>query len=406
MHGPESDLVKLYEYQEQGRDFLASRRRAYLADVPGLGKTAQALTAADRIDAKTIVVVCPAAAIPVWEAEAKTWWPAHMGRGLTVISYARLARLADHTKLADAYGQIDLVILDEAHYTKSPGAKRTKAALKLAAAADRAWLLSGSPMPNNPWELWTVFHYLWPEFMPPEAATNHDWLSHFCKWFSTDYGPRVTGTRNAEQLSSMLRNFMLRRRVQDVGLQLPPLRLSVVPLPADRRFAEELEAHRDDYETATVRRLLGAHKAERIAKLVGDEQLSPVVLMYHHKDTGEVLRTHLRRRGWRCYGFDGSTPAHGRGRQVELFQAETKGPTAFIVQQQAGGVAITLTSACEIVLVEPDWSPEVNAQAIKRVHRISQDRPVRARIFAVDESLDGAIMRLLAEKIQMRKEIL
>ncbi len=78
----------------------------------------------------------------------------------------------------------------------------------------------------------------------------------------------------------------------------------------------------------------------------------------------------------------------------------------FVVQQQAGGVAITLTAASEIVLVEPDWSPEVNAQAIKRVHRISQRNPVRARIFKVEESLDDGIMEGLARKIAMRKEIL
>ena len=401
----EASASRLYDYQLQGVDFLLANPRAYLADVPGLGKTAQALVAADRLDVKDVLVICPASAIPVWQQEVKTWWPAHMGRSLRLVSYAMLSR-GSMTLNPEA-----LVILDEAHYCKSPKAKRTKAALSIAREAERAWLLSGSPMPNNPWELWTIFHYLWPEFMPLGVTTNHDWLDHFCKWFRTEkYGPRVTGTKNAEQLSSMLRGFMLRRRVQDVGLQLPPLRLHVVPLPADRRFAEELETLIDEegIETATVRRLLGAHKAERIADVLIEEAPNRVVIMYHHRDTGSVLRKKLTDAGWHVFGFDGGMPALSRGFEVEQFQTFPfpDKHAAFVVQQQAGGIAITLTAANEIVLVEPDWSPEVNAQAIKRVHRISQDRPVRARIFCVDESLDSGIMKLLAQKIQMRKEVL
>jgi SNF2 family DNA or RNA helicase len=127
--------------------------------------------------------------------------------------------------------------------------------------------------------------------------------------------------------------------------------------------------------------------------------------MYHHKTTGAYLRQKLEAGGYVIYGFDGSTPQSTRADQVEGFQ---KGAyrAAFVVQQQAGGVAITLTRASEIVLVEPDWSPEVNAQAIKRVHRIGQERPVRARIFKVEDSLDEGIMDNLARKIAMRKEIL
>lgn len=396
----------LYDYQKEGVEFLATRRRAYLADVPGLGKTAQALVAADLVDAKKILVVCPASAVPVWQQEAERWWRPHMGRSLGVVSYAKLAR-----NPAPPDARFDLVILDEAHYTKSPKAKRTKAALKLASTSERAWLLSGSPMPNNPTELWTMFHYLWRQYVPPEAQTYAEWRDYFCKWYDADFGPRVTGTKpTVSELKVMLQRVMLRRRVSDVGLQLPPLRLHVVPLPADADFAEELETliEEEGIETATVRRLLGAHKAERIAKVLGEEGLKRIVVMYHHRDTGTILTEALTKAGYTIFGFDGRTNALTRGHEVEQFQAypwpET--PAAFVVQQQAGGVAITLTAASEIILVEPDWSPEVNVQAIKRIHRISQTDPCRARIFSVDESLDDGIMKTLATKIQMRKEIL
>jgi len=402
----------LYDYQKCGAEFLAVRRRAYLADVPGLGKTAQALVAADLIDAKNIVVVCPASAVPVWEREAERWWRPWMGRRMAIVSYNKLARVHGATPLDDpSIRPLDLVILDEAHYCKSPKAKRTKAAMRLAAYAERAWLLSGSPMPNNPTELWTMFHYLWRQDVPSEAQTYADWRDYFCKWYHADHGPRVTGTKpTVAELRTMLSRVMLRRRVSDVGLQLPPLRLHVVPLPADRRFAEELETliEEEGIETATVRRLLGAHKAERIARVICDEAPKKIVVMYHHRDTGALLTKALQAGGYMVFGFDGSTPSHVRGHEVEQFQTFPFPDkyAAFVVQQQAGGVAITLTAAAEIILVEPDWSPEANVQAIKRIHRISQTDPCRARIFSVEESLDDGIMKTLAAKIQMRKEVL
>ena len=73
----------------------------------------------------------------------------------------------------------------------------------------------------------------------------------------------------------------------------------------------------------------------------------------------------------------------------------------FLAQQTAAGIGITLTAATEIVLVEPSWSPEDNLQAIKRIHRIGQKHPCRARLFAVPDSIDAAIMKSTARKMKM-----
>jgi SNF2 family DNA or RNA helicase len=396
--------VKLYDYQDEGVHFLMARRRAYLADVPGLGKTAQALIAAKSIGL-TPIVVAPAVAVPVWWDEARKWdVPV-----ADVMSYTKLARAWESVNVRELYSHPELIILDEAHYCKSPKAKRTRAALSVARNARRSWLLSGSPMPNDPTELWTVFSALWPERIPAPAREYAGWRDRFTKWsYRPGPGrrmiPKIWGVRNGSELREMCDGIMLRRHVSDVNLQLPPLRLNVVPLPADVDLARELEA-RTDLMTAEVRRMLGAAKAAPISDILIEERHQAVVVMYHHKDTGAYLRHKLKVGGYVIHGFDGSTPQNVRASEVRSFQLG-KYRRAFVVQQQAGGIAITLTAASEIVLVEPDWSPEVNAQAVKRVHRISQDQPVRARIFKVEGSLDEGIMDNLARKIRMRKEIL
>jgi SNF2 family DNA or RNA helicase len=397
------DRLRLYDYQDAGVHFLMNRDRAYLADVPGLGKTAQALIAA-KVKGLSPLVIAPAVAIPVWQDEARKW-----GVELAdVVSYSKLAR--DPYPWQASMLPSTVVVLDEAHYTKSPKAKRTKAALTLARQASHAWLLSGSPMPNDPTELWTVFTALWPERIPSYAKSFEAWRNHFTSWSYVDYGHgrrvvKVWGTKNGLELREMVRGVMLRRHLADVNLQLPSLRLNVVPLPADADLDRELELQPDTLQTPEVRRILGEHKAAPISDVLINEQHRAVVVMYHHKNTGAYLRQKLEAGGYVVYGFDGSTPSHTRGEQVEAFQKGTF-RAAFVVQQQAGGVAITLTRASEIVLVEPDWSPEVNAQAIKRVHRIGQTNPVRARLFKVEGSLDEGIMEGLARKIAMRKEIL
>ena len=43
---------------------------------------------------------------------------------------------------------------------------------------------------------------------------------------------------------------------------------------------------------------------------------------------------------------------------------------------QIGGVGITLTAADTVILVEYDWNPNIDAQAIDRVHRLGQKAQV------------------------------
>lgn len=401
--------MDLFPYQCEGVSFLLRRRRAYLADEMGLGKTVQAVCAAGELDAFDpgmiwhTVVVCPASVQENWRREWRTWG----GPGkLDVVSYSKLIRLPLET-----FGVPSLVILDEAHYCKSPGAKRSKAALKLAAKADRAWLLSGTPVPNDVRELYTVFKYLWPDYMFPTSARK--WLERFCLFTDTEYGPRVWGNKPAvkAELRPALREVMLRRRLRDVAMELPPLRVNVQYLDKDSTLDEQILELAGDMEDpehlSTLRRLLGEYKAPLVARLLREEiedgQYRDIVVLYHHTRTGEVLREALSGMYAKVYGFDGSTPSARRQEEIDAFQ---RFGGIFLAQQGAAGTGITLTRASEIVLVEPAWTPSENEQAIKRIHRIGQEAPCRARIFAVPGSMDEALMQAVARKTAMVKEIL
>lgn len=387
----------------------------------GLGKTVQAVVAAREADPEKPLVVAPASTLPNWRREIHKWWP---DARVPVISYARLIQRRFQHRLKQ-YAP-DLVILDEAHYCKTPSAKRTKAALGLARGAGTAWLLSGTPMPNDPTELWAPIKYLWPEIAARhKCKTAADWRNRFTVWSSTKYGPRVHSVRDAETLKAELRTFMLRRRTADVLPDLPPLRVNVEILEKDVKDWDEMvlklqEAGVDyrgiksledipDYapeHIATLRRFLGAYKAPRIVRQLkaelADGAYEKIVVLAHHRDVIDLIRQGLG--DYDTVVVTGSTPEGTRQRMIDWFNDGDA--QVFLGQQTAAGVGINLQAAHEIVLMEPAWSPEDNQQSIKRVHRIGQDTPVRARLFAVEGTLDEALMTRLAEKTAMIQEIL
>lgn len=315
------------------------------------------------------------------------------------MSYAQLSRGQD------ASCGWDLVILDEAHYVKNTKAKRTRTALRIAAEAKRAWLLSGTPMPNHPGELYAPMRMLWPKLVPRGYQT---FLRRYTTGYYDGFSYKVTGAKNVPTLRKLLKQFMIRRTLKTIEMQLPPLRVDVHYLHAEGELpeeAQELVGSRDQMELATLRRLLGEYKAPLIARQIAEEledgAYEKVVVLAHHRAVLSTLREALA--GYGVVGFDGSTRQADRQEQIDAFSAGR--PRVFVAQQTAAGVAINLQVSSEVVLVEPSWTPSENAQAVKRIHRVGSTRPCRARIFAVTGTLDESIMEAVARKTRMQESL-
>lgn len=397
--------MSLYPFQREGVDFLKEHSRAYLGDEMGLGKTIQALVAAHELGLETVVVVCPASLTANWEAEAGEWAP---GVDVFAVSYDRV-RISEELP----HPEPQLLIVDEAHYIKTPTAKRTQTLVRLMAGIPRVWLLSGTPMPNDPRELYVPARILNPE--GTREFTAWKWMGTFCQVIDTIWGPKVIGIKNADKLRRIFGNSFRGRRLNQVSLELPPLRVTTQALPQVSQIPAELEEQLQamlDEElhgegASRLRRLLGELKAPLVAKVILEEMehglYDAIVVMAYHRSVLDELETRFRKAGMRVARIDGSVPQGKRKEAVDLFQGGKA--DIFLGQQTASGVGVTLTRASELVLVEPDWSPENNNQAIKRIHRISQDKPCRARIFTLPGTLDGAVMGTLAKKTQMIKEV-
>ncbi len=153
---------ELMPFQRAGVAYALERRRVFLADEQGLGKTIQALATVQADDAYPAVVICPASLKLNWLRETKHWLPERTaksiaGRGaqglegadLVVLNYEIVGAHVDELRRLAPQS----LILDEAHYVKNPKAARTRAVLDLADALGPDALrlaLTGTPVVNRP----------------------------------------------------------------------------------------------------------------------------------------------------------------------------------------------------------------------------------------------------------------
>ena len=436
----------LLPHQEIGRDWLAARRQAFLADGMRVGKTRQAIAAAAKLNAERILVVCPSIVRTNWGREFAQHWPhaptvcvwrtstpSSDWRTISICSYDLAIRNSVRSKLGSQTW--DVVILDEAHYLKNPDRQRTCAAYALAKGA-RCWRLSGTPAPNHYGELYTHLKTagLW-------SGSYLDFLDRYCDWYEDKRGNiRVKGNKNHESLRAVLAPFVLRRKLEDVVSELPSMTLETVvvePAPVDvSKWFPSVALKIDDWSywqgkideenaavasllkvsgsgaagvealaalqgsrTTTSRRYVGLQKCAPVAEILTAELLAneyaKVVVFAWHKDVIRELYT-LLQQFYPVTIFGGTHPIK---RDAHVHQFNTKGKCrVFIGQIQAAGVGIDLSVAHEVVFLEQSWVPGDNAQAAMRVHHLKQTHPVRVRLFACADSVDEQVTSMLKRK--------
>ena len=122
-------------------------RTFLLADEPGLGKTAQALLAAQAADAYPLLVVVPNVVKTNWAREVELWTPNRTatvihGDGETIDAFADVV-IVNYEVLDRHVGWLgDLgfhgMVVDEAHFIKNKESQRSQHVLQLSDAHPRA----------------------------------------------------------------------------------------------------------------------------------------------------------------------------------------------------------------------------------------------------------------------------
>lgn len=101
-----------------------------------------------------------------------------------------------------------------------------------------------------------------------------------------------------------------------------------------------------------------------------------VVLFSQYTRTLDIIGDYLDLRGYSHCRLDGSTNRVMREVLINQFNKENSPLFVFCLSTRAGGEGVNLFTADTVVLFDSDWNPQVDIQAMARVHRIGQTRPV------------------------------
>jgi SNF2 family DNA or RNA helicase len=86
-----------------------------------------------------------------------------------------------------------------------------------------------------------------------------------------------------------------------------------------------------------------------------------------------------------------------RNRSLTLFDTNPA-ITIILVSIGAGGLGLNLTKANKAFVMEPQFNPAAEAQAVDRIHRLGQTRPVTIKRFVMGDSFEEKMVELQRKK--------
>lgn len=419
----------LYQHQQEGALWLSQRTRAYLGDQPGLGKTRTLLAGLNgRVD--RTLIVCPAIVRTHWAREAALLGYDGIAAGAPIVkSYEAITR-GGSALMKELIGQqrIENLVMDEAHYCKHSNAQRTKQLLGVDGYARRmatVFAASGTPVPKHPGEIWTVLSSLFPQVcIEHKLKSYRQFIDRFCAVrLQFVRGKTVEKVlpeiRNEDEYKAILGKIMLRRTLDDVGIDVPPLDWQITRLDGGKldefsaaalflpsHYRGRIEDMKNDPAVARARRCIGELKVAPVAEMLTSQLADSgekLVVFAHHRTVLAGLKEMLKTFG--VSYIDGDVSQNARDEAIDRFQTDPH-TRVFLGQNIACQTGITLTAARRVVLVEPDWTADINLQLGKRVARIGQsaERCI-GQLICLGGTLDEAIIAINHNEVRMADQL-
>jgi superfamily II DNA or RNA helicase len=429
-------------------------RTFLLADEPGLGKTAQALLAAQAAEAYPLLAVVPNVVKTNWAREAGLWTPRRTptvihGDGDTIDGFADIV-VVNYEILDRHVGWLgDLgfrgMVVDEAHFIKNKKSQRSRNVLDLSnrirsrTARPLLMALTGTPLINSIEDFTAIWEFLgWIDEKAPRAELME-------KLDATDLTPADPGF-NAAARASVIDMGIVRRRKVDVAADIPARRIADLPVEldgaagrsiraAERELADRLvERYRTALETRRlgivvdgidhdlVRQVAGWERTEMAAKKSGDnvfslfrrigqakaglaadyaaqlaQNVGKVVFFARHIEVMDTAEELFAERGIRYASIRGDQTARTRQKHIDAFVKDPDVAIA-VCSLLTAGVGLNLQVASNVVLAELSWTNAEQTQAIDRVHRIGQDEPVTAWRIIAAQTIDTRVADLIDAK--------
>ncbi|KAJ3578996.1 hypothetical protein NPX13_g1566 [Xylaria arbuscula] len=279
------------------------------------------------------------------------------------------------------------VILDEAHIIRNKTA--TSSSLMALRAISR-WAVTGTPIQNSFADIGGLLRFL--RFAPYDSAKSFDEdILEFFRQGHIEEGAR--------RLKALCHPIMIRRSMSIISL--PPRQDCVKTI----EFATVERREYEKIETALWQ--LPSDETSDSSKTLNTAVASEVALggtwTPHHWFTTLNAKA-LTTAGICCLRIDGSDSLLSRERTIQEFR-ENGEIKVILVSISCGGVGLDLTAASRAHLLEPQWNPAVEEQALSRVHRMGQRRAVVTMRYIMKDSIEESVASVKGKK-QLLAELL
>ena len=442
-------LQALYDFQKDGIKFGIERKgRILLADEMGVGKTVQAIGIALMYKEEwPVLIICPSSLKFVWRDEILKWIPNinddkiniqifksskdyfKCGVKIYIMSYDLTVKLED--KITEK--NFKFIIADEAHYMKSPDAKRTKCLMPIIKRSKRVILITGTPILAKPVELYPLLTMLRPDLF----HNFKEFGNRYCDPKRNFFGMDWTGSSNPKELNYILRHIMIRRLKKEVMNQLPPKKRQKVEIQTDPKVIKQIQAINLSSEKIIEKinelnnsqinpnpaNYVNPEKPEndnenllnlfnKVYNLSAEAKISGVkeyihylidnkckfLIFAHHMKMLDGIEEEVKKLKVDYIRIDGKVKLEKRQEYVYKYQHDETCLVA-ILSITACYTGITLTAASTVVFSELHMTPAVMIQAEDRAHRIGQEHEcVNIHYLYGPDTIDEVLFRMLNQK--------
>lgn len=322
------------------------------------------------------------------------------------------------------------MILDESARIKTPSAKRTRSLVIAGKGAVMKRILTGTPIANGPFDIYSQLRFLDPDFWRPHQLHPFTVFKSYFGVFTKMKGPGgrefplLLNYRRLEELSKVM-SGVGSRLTKDEVLDLPPKLYSTYKFDLSseqqRLYAElqanlwaELDGEEITAPLALVRMLrfqqivngyIGVDDKDGLVPIPGpnprmdlfkeiieDIPHSAIIWCRFTRDL-ELVANHL---GENCVTYYGATSPEDRATAINRFQ---DGEVRFFVgNPQAAGEGLTLHRARTVVYYSNSFKLTERLQSEDRAHRIGQTHPVQYIDIAARRTIDEHIVKALVKK--------
>jgi chromodomain-helicase-DNA-binding protein 4 len=298
-------------------------------------------------------------------------------------------------------------------------------------------LLTGTPLQNNARELFNLLQFLDRSMNASELEAKYADLTQ----------------DNVPELHETLRRFFLRRTKAQVLTFLPPMAQIIIPVSmstvqkkvyksilaknpqlmksiftrnsnpgAKERFSlnnilmqlrktlchpfvysREIEEKTEETELSHRNLVEASSKLQLLSLMLPklQERGHRVLMFSQFLDNLDIVEDFLDGLGFQHRRIDGTINAMEKQKRIDEFNAPNSPYFAFLLSTRAGGVGINLATADTVIILDPDFNPHQDIQALSRAHRIGQKQKVLVFQLMTRDSVEEKIMQIGRKKMAL-----